>query len=173
MSAISSGALKPKSFERHLIARKHAKSARKRNLLIGLTLTSMVDMFSLLVIFLLQVFSASPELLAMTKDLKLPTSITALETRDAPMLSVAKEGIYLDQKFMGGTEEVLRSPEKLMGKLAELRELWQKTHPGQKFKGEINLQADREIPSTTVSQVMGMLPSEAYGSILLSVVSGG
>jgi hypothetical protein len=48
-----------------------------------------------------------------------------------------------------------------------------KTHPGQTFKGEINVQAHKSTPATVVSQVMGLLPAQNYGSIQLVVTSSG
>jgi biopolymer transport protein ExbD len=170
---ISSQKLRPTTFSRHLTTRKQKKAARKRLVVAGLTLTSMVDMFSLLVIFLLQAFSASPELLVIAKGVTLPNSASAREIKDAPVLTLAEDGIHLDAKLIGPTEEVMRNPEPLMLKLAELRELWQRTHPNETFKGEINLQASKEVPSVMISQVMGMLPSQAYGSIQLVVISAG
>ena len=169
---LGSQELHPRSFVHHLVARAHRKSARSRNLLVGLTLTSMVDMFSLLVVFLLQTFSASPELLIVSKGLELPVAATGKELKDAPLLSISNEGVFLDQKLVGTVDAVIRNPEPLMERLEGQRRLWQKTHPSKKFPGEINLQAHREIPSTTVAQVMNMLPSQAYGSIQLAIVSG-
>lgn len=170
---LSTQHLSPVTFNRHLVARAHKKSARKRALIIGLTLTSMVDMFSLLVIFLLQTFSTSPELLVMSKDVKLPSAYTGREIKDAPVLSLAKDGVYLDQKKVGETAALLKDPSELMERLEGLRVLWQETHPGQTFQGEINLQAHRSLPSTMISQFMAMLPSQAYGSIHLIVIPGG
>lgn len=170
---IGTQGLGPKTFNRHLVARAHKAKARKRMVVVGLTLTSMVDMFSLLVIFLLQTFSASPDLLVITKGVELPTAATGREIKDAPLLSLSEQGVFLDQKPVGSMQALLANPEPLMHKLAQLRNVWQKSHPGQQFKGEINLQAHRELPSTTVSQFMAMLPSQAYGSIQLAVVSGG
>jgi len=164
--------LHPKSFTRHLLARNHKKKSYKRAVVVGLMLTSMVDMFSLLVIFLLQTFAASPELLIVTKGVTLPTAITGRELKDAPVLSISNEGIFLDQKLVGKTDVLLKKPEPLIEKLDALRELWQKTHPGATFVGEINLQAHRDIASSVVSQVMGMLPSSHYGSIQLAVYGG-
>jgi biopolymer transport protein ExbD len=60
-----------------------------------------------------------------------------------------------------------------MNRLSDLRELWQKTHPSETFRGEISLQADKNVSSTVVSQFMAMLPSQGYGSIQLAVISGG
>ena len=165
--------LTPGSFNHHLVARAHRKSAAKKNLIIGLSLTSMVDMFSLLVIFLLQTFAASPELLVIAKGVTLPSAVSGYELKDAPVLSLSSAGVYLDQKFVGLTTDLLEDPAPLMNRLGELRSLWQKTHPGQSFKGELNLQADRELPSTVISQFMAMLPSQNYGSIQLAVLSSG
>ncbi len=165
--------LKVPSFNRHLVSRAHAREKGKKNLIVGLTLTSMVDMFSLLVIFLLQTFSASPELLAVQKDVRLPDAVTGHEIKDAPVLAISEAGVYLDQKRVGDLAGLLKSPGPLMEKLSDLRVQWQKAHPKEKFPGQINLQAHRELPSTSVSQIMGMLPSQAFGTIQLAVISGG
>jgi biopolymer transport protein ExbD len=171
--ALGSQTLKAGSFNRHIVTRKHKKKSRKRLLIAGLTLTSMVDMFSLLVIFLLQSFSTSPELLMVTKGVTLPAAVSGRELLDAPVLSLSATGAYLDQKLVGKLEELANDPTPLMEKLSQLRELWQKTHPNEKFRGEISLQADRDLPSTTVSQFMGMLPSQNYGLIQMAVVAKG
>lgn len=161
------------TFNHHLVARSHKKSKGKKGLLLALNLTAMVDMFSLLVIFLLQTFSASPEMLAIAKGVTLPSASTGKEIQDAPLLALTEEGVYLDQKRMGDTGELLRNPEPLMTGLEKVRTQWLRTHPNQKFPGEINLQAHRGLSSTMVSQFMAMLPSQAFGSIQLAVVSGG
>ena len=135
-------------------------------------LTSMVDMFSLLVIFLLQTFSTSPELVMVSKGVALPISTSQQEIKDAPVLSISGEGVIIDQKRVGSIEEILRNPEPLMDQLEKLRSIWQKSNPGQAFKGELNLQAHSELSSTVISQIMGMLPSQAYGSVQLAIVSG-
>jgi biopolymer transport protein ExbD len=170
---IKSQQLGDRSFSRHLVARQFIKSKRKRMLVMGLMLTSMVDMFSLLVIFLLQTFSASPELSVVAKGVTLPQSITSREMKDAPVLAISSAGIYLDQKFIGLTEDLLDQPEPLMNRLNELRELWQRSHPSQNFPGEITVQADQGISSAVVSRFMGMLPSQAFGSIQLAVIGAG
>src|SRR4051812_39028335 len=156
--------LGPGTFTEYLIARSHRKASHRKSMLVGLTLTSMVDMFSLLVIFLLQTFSASPELLIVTKGISLPIATTGLEIKDAPLLSLSKAGVFLDQKRMGSISDMLKNPEPLMDKLSDLRDLWERTHPHQTFPGEINVQADKDLSSAMVSQFMGLLPSQAYGS---------
>jgi biopolymer transport protein ExbD len=164
--------LKPGVFEHHLVGRGKGRKG-KRNMLSGLMLTPMVDMFSLLVIFLLQAFSTSPELLVLIKGVTLPSASTGKEIKDAPVLAVATDGIYLDQKKIGTPEEVLKNPTELLAKLGELRKLWLRGNAGEAFPGDITLQAHKEIPSTTIAQLMAILPSAHYGSIQLAVISGG
>lgn len=173
MAVLGSQTLTFGTFGKHLLSRKHKKSARRRALIATLTLTSMVDMFSLLVIFLLQTFSTSPELMMVSKGVQLPAAITGREFEDAPVLAISEEFVYLDQKLLGKTKELLADPAPLMQKLSDLRELWQKMHPSQKFSGVISLQADRNLSSTMVSQFMGMLPTQTYSTVQLAVVSRG
>lgn len=161
------------TFQQHLLKRKQKKSKARRMMIAGLTLTSMVDMFSLLVIFLLQTFSTSPELVMVTKGVTLPAAISGRELADSPVLSISSEEVYLDQKLLGKTAALLVDPTPLMNKLQELREQWQKAHPNQKFNGVISLQADRGLPSTTVSMFMGMLPTQTYSTVQLAVISRG
>ena len=161
------------AFERHLASRARGQARRKRNVVAGLMLTSMVDMFSLLVIFLLQTFSTSPELMTITKGVTLPTASSAQSFRDAPVLSISMDGVYLDQKWIGKPADVLADPSPFSARLSQLKELWTKAHPGAGFAGRITLQADRDLPSPIVAGIMGLLPSLAYSTVQLAVVSGG
>lgn len=161
------------TFHKHLLTRKQKKASRRRAMIAGLTLTSMVDMFSLLVIFLLMTFSTSPDLVMVSKGVTLPAAVTGRELEDSPVLALSAEEVYLDQKLVGKTQDLLSNPTPLMNKLQELREQWQKAHPNQKFNGVISLQADKDLPSTTVSMFMGMLPTQTYSTVQLAVISRG
>ncbi len=160
------------TFQKHLLSRKQKKAKLKRVMVAGLTLTSMVDMFSLLVIFLLQTFSTSPELMV-TKGVTLPAAISARELEDSPVLALTTDEVYLDQKLVGKVSALLSDPSPLMGRLNDLREQWQRSHPSQKFTGIISLQADKDVPSTTVSMFLGVLPTATYSTVQLAVVSRG
>ena len=158
------------AFEKHLINRKRKKSWGKKAAVYALMLTSMVDMFSMLVVFLLQTFSTSPEIL-INKGVNLPDSLTAAQVIEAPVLAIAKDGnLYLDQKLVCEVKNVVKSPESLMKKLNDIKASWAKSHAGTPFPGEINLQADKETPSTVVSQVMGILTTGDFQAIQLAVI---
>jgi biopolymer transport protein ExbD len=129
----------------------------------------MVDMFSMLVIFLLQTFSNSPEV-SIVKGMQLPKSITAAIVREAPVLAISKDGnLYLDQKLVGKTGDVTRKPDELLNKLNFIKKSWVSAHTAA-FTGDINLQADREVDSATVSMVMAILTTSQFQSIQLAVI---
>ena len=165
--------LGPSTFNNHLVVREQKRNSRKRSVALALMLTPLVDCFSMLVIFLLQTFSASPQMAVVTKGVQLPAASSGIELSDAPVLSISPEQVYLDQKPVGDVDTLLKNPNALMTELSNLRELWMKTHPNDTFKGEITLQAHYEISSATISRFMAMLPSQHYGLIQLAVVAGG
>lgn len=157
------------AFEKHLINRRRKKHWGLKAAGFTLMLTSMVDMFSMLVVFLLQTFSSSPEILV-TKGVELPDSITPSVVKEAPVLAISRDGnLYLDQKLVGATKDVSKKPNELLKKLNVIKKNWAKSHTTP-FTGEINLQADRDIKSTVVAQIMAILTSSQFQSIELAVV---
>ncbi len=136
-------------------------------------LTSMVDMFSLLVIFLLQSFSNSPEVMALTKGITLPVAVSAAAPIDAPLLTLTADQVLVDQKPVGTTKEILEQPAKLLKPLGELQKQWKTTHTQGDFKGEIHLQADKSLSSVLVSRIINIVNAQGYSSVHLAVVSGG
>ncbi|MEQ1875424.1 MAG: biopolymer transporter ExbD [Bdellovibrionia bacterium] len=169
---IGSQTLKVGTFTRHLVARAFKKKNFRRNIVAALMLTSMVDMFSLLVIFLLQSFSNSPEVMALSKGIQLPAAVSAGATLDAPVLAISREEVVFDQKLVGEPGGVLGQPKLLIEKLQTMRAQWQQAHPTDTFKGDIHLQADRELSSTLVSQFLSILISQGYSAVHLAVASG-
>lgn len=169
MSAL---AMKIPLFERHLVSRKAKKGKAKRMIVAGLMLTSMVDMFSLLVIFLLQSFSSQPTTINISEKLILPTAATSAPAEDALVLTITREEITLDQVLIGSPESVLKDPEALVKILDEQKTVWMAKHPNENFVGQINFQADQSLPSTLISHIMSVVQSQGYQSLQLAVVSG-
>lgn len=170
LNRLSNSLVAADAFEKHLITRKRKKGWAKKAAGFTLMLTSMVDMFSMLVVFLLQTFSSSPEIL-ITKGVSLPDSFTSAQVIEAPVIAISSDGnLYLDQILVGETKKVAKSPKLLMSKLNDIKKNWAKSHSGQPFPGEINLQADKEIPSTLVSQIMGIMTTGQFESIQLAVI---
>jgi len=160
------------TFNRQLVARRHKKKSFKKMMVAGLTLTSMVDMFSLLVIFLLQSFSNSPEIMALRNGITLPAAVSASAPIDAPVLALSAEDVTFDQKSIGTPQAVLGQPQPLLEQLQKMRAVWQASHPQEAFTGDVHLQADKALSSPMVSQFISMLISQGYSSIHLAVATG-
>lgn len=85
--------------------RRKGASGRK-NVNAGLYLTSMVDMFAIMVIFLLQSFSAEGELIVLPKGLELPEASNTGTLEKAPVLTVSMEKVQFEGKDIIDTATV-------------------------------------------------------------------
>src|SRR3977135_3327275 len=72
----------------------------------SLMLTSLVDMFTIIVIFLLMNFSANGEVLYMSKDIKLPDAYHGALLERAPVISVSAEAVTFDGKMLLQTADM-------------------------------------------------------------------
>ena len=142
------------------------RKRQKRGMFASLMLTPMVDMFSLLVIFLLQFFNASPDF-QLSKGIILPPSLSAATQIEAPVVSVTETEVFVEHKSVGQLDAVLKDPEAFSNELAAVRDTWVKAHPSDTFKGEINFEAHEGVESTKVSQLMAILSAQQFGAIQL------
>jgi len=145
---------------------KERRSRQKKGVMASLMLTPMVDMFSLLVIFLLQFFNASPDF-QLSKDMVLPPSNSSAELRDAPVVSVSMQEVLVNHIAVGGVDDIIKNPEPLALALEKLRADWIASHPETPFKGEVNFEAHEDLPSTKVSLLMAVLSNHQFGSMEL------
>src|SRR3954467_6436084 len=73
-----------------------------------LMLTSLVDMFTIIVIFLLMNFSANGEVLYMSKDIKLPDAYHGSMLERAPVISVSGDAVTFDGKMLLATGDLAK-----------------------------------------------------------------
>src|SRR5260370_29442600 len=71
-----------------------------------LTLTSLVDVMTIIVIFLLMNFSANGEVLYMSKDIKLPDAFHGAQLERAPVISVSGEAGTFDGRMLVQTSDL-------------------------------------------------------------------
>src|SRR5438270_13381425 len=74
----------------------------------SLMLTSLVDMFTIIVIFLLMNFSANGEVLYMSKDIKLPDAYHGAQLDRAPVISVSPDAVTFDGRAVLATEDLMK-----------------------------------------------------------------
>jgi len=92
---------------RHLV-KKSGSSAGGRGSNISLNLTPFVDMMTILVTFLLMVFSSTGQLLQAQKGLDLPIAESRDTLQMAPVIIVTKSEITYQGQLVATTESVLR-----------------------------------------------------------------
>lgn len=124
-----------------------------------LQLTAMVDMMTIILIFLLSSYSTSSVQLTPADRLNLPASFSTGPAVEALKMVVAKHGIYVDdKKIVDLTEGVLnaketdaKDPQFIRLLFEELNRQAQKTksiaekNEDMKFDGKVIVQVDREV----------------------------
>jgi biopolymer transport protein ExbD len=139
-----------------------------------LPLVSMIDMFSILVIYLLMNFSATGEVFFIQKDLKLPEAVHARPLESAPLITVNAGGVTLETEQVGDNPVIVQESNQELPKLAaalrEIRKLEEATKPGQPFHGKVNIQADEATPLIYIKRVMQTCMGEGWTGIHFAVM---
>lgn len=160
----------PLKFIRDL-AQGHGKSS----MIADLNVTPMVDMLTMLVIFLLMTFSASGELLAINKDIVLPKAFHAVDLKQAPVIGLSNKQILLNSEFVMDASEAHQDkyPDWKLTPLWEglqlKREQWKAYHPTEKFEGAVIIQSDQSVPFSVVKMIMHTCALAEYGSLNFAV----
>lgn len=151
---------------RHLV--EHRKAKKKE---FTLNLAPMVDMFSILVIYLIMNFSSTGEVFFISKDIKIPQASKGQPMQSFPLISVVREKVMFDAENKEGGEALYVEDLK-DGQLPSLRKMLQEIRNIEKqiggdtnFRGQINLQADEKTPIEDVKKVMRVLIDEGWTGI--------
>ena len=148
----------------------------KRQVAASLMLTSLIDVFSILVIFLLQNFSATGEMLFMSKEIRLPRATKAKEILRAPVITVSPINITLEGKKVGenvpsgslsGENWLLQ---KLENELIVMRKNHELLHNGATMASVINIQADENLPFIVIKRVMHSATVAGFTDINFAVL---
>jgi biopolymer transport protein ExbD len=150
----------------------------KRSVYAALTLTSLVDVMTIIVIFLLMNFSANGEVLYMTKDIRLPDAYHGAQLDRAPVISVSGEAVTFDGRMVVNTADLakgdaLNVPE-LEDALRDEKRRYEAIHqndPDHPFRGLINVQADRRIPFKVIKRIMFACNQSGFGNINFAALS--
>jgi biopolymer transport protein ExbD len=140
----------------------------KTSVVADLNVTPMVDMLTMLVIFLLMTFSSTGELLFVTKDIVLPPAYHATTLERAPVVSVSKATVGFEGQFIMNTADVNESsyPDWKLTPLFTLldgeREAWNASHAGEEFKGEVIIQSDNEVQFSVLKLIIATCAKAKY-----------
>lgn len=144
----------------------------------SLMLTSLIDMFTIILVFLLKSFSAEGEIMTIANDLMLPESTSDKKPTVASIIAVNHQYILLDGQPIVETSSVMSLPpeakiEVLSQALANRKIMSEglgEVHDEMGFSGKINIQADKEIPYLIIKKIMMTCGQYGYNDIMLAVV---
>ncbi len=142
-----------------------------------LNLTPMVDMLTMLVVFLLSTFSASGEIMMVQRGLKLPNATQKKELERSPLLIISTDTITLNGEEMGDTRTIETSPddkipaltEKLVSLQAEEEQAFQPSLDEPTWPARITLQADKGVKSDVLNKVTTILYLTKWRNISFAV----
>src|SRR3954469_2330201 len=147
-------------------------SRGKRGVYAALTLTSLVDVMTIIVIFLLMNFSANGEVLYMSKDIKLPDAYHGAQLDRAPVVSISADAVTFDGRQVAQTPDLMKGdalnvPELEDALRDEKRRYDQvrQNDPDHPFRGLVNVQADRKIPFKVIKRIMFACNQSGFGNI--------
>ena len=156
-------------------SRRIKRMSRNRVKITKMNLTSLMDVFTILVFFLL-VNSGSVELLEAPKDVSLPESFEESKPRETVVVSVSPETVMVQGKVVAMVSDVLDetiegSLDPLAVRLAELSEsvIGSSTMTVAESQ-EVTILADKDVPFIVVRKVMSACTSEGYENVSLAVI---
>lgn len=141
----------------------------------------MVDMMTMLVIFLLNQFSSTGEVLYMQKDIKLPEARHGQMIELAPVVAVSAEQIVVTGQKVADVADLDRDSgylniPALEERLRDEKKRWEFIHqndPNQKWDGIVNIQADLKVPFRIVKRVMYSCGVAGYFNLNFAALSVG
>lgn len=150
-----------------------------------LNLTAMVDMFTIILVFLLRSYSTSAVQLTPADRLQLPASFSSSQPIEALKLVVARHGIYVDdvkvldladgkmlQKDLDlGDKQFIKALFAALDQQAQKSRHIASVNESIKFEGKIIMQADKGINYSLLKKVMYTATIAGYNDLKLAAIA--
>ncbi len=154
-------------------SRRIRRMERNRKKVMGLNLTSLMDVFTILVFFLLANSSAS-EVLTTPRQIKLPDSVVEAKPRETVVIMVTPESVVVQGEAVISTRELLATRKEIIPAITERLAQLERNIIGISTKSaveskEITLLADKTIPFSVLKKIMTTCTDSGYGRISLAV----
>jgi len=140
----------------------------------GLNMISLMDIFTILVFFLL-VSSTTVQDLPSTKKIKLPESIADKLPKETVVIVVSNEDILVQGNKIVDVRSVINSNKPDIAELKEAlqnqaeRIIVKKTPDGKPINRDVTIMGDKEIPYKLLKKIMYTCTLASYGNISLAV----
>ncbi len=155
--------------------KKHRRRAPRQ---LSLQITSMVDVFTILLVFLLKSYATEGHVMQLAQSIRLPASTAQEEVHPAAAVAFNGQALYLDGELLvADVGPYLRSEDPLIEPLHRaLTALGKRAkeiaavNPAVIFTGEIVLQGDREIPFRLLKKIIYTAGQAEYVNQTLAVL---
>lgn len=146
---------------------------------VSLNLTSMMDMFTIILVFLLKTYSTEGMLIQPSEDITLPKSTVEKSPEVALDLVVSKEWVMVNHEPVAQVKNILNQREFLIKPLQDKLHVYAREAKrmeelyGTKFSGKVTIQGDRSIPYKLLVKVMATCGKSDYPNMRLVVYRKG
>ena len=150
------------------------RMGRNKKKVTGLNLTSLMDVFTILVFFLLFHASGS-DVMEAPKQIKLPDSVVETKPRETVVILVSPETVLVQGKAVMNTPELLNAKMETVVEITERLKQIEQNIIGTSTKAaveskEVTILADKTIPFQVLKKIMSTCTASGYGRISLAVV---
>lgn len=155
-------------------SRRMRRMGRNRKITTGLLLTSLMDIFTILVFFLL-FHSSGSDVQEPPRDIHLPESVIESKPRETVQITVSPELVLVQGKAVIGTPELLDAESETVAEITERLEQLKRNIIGISTKTvveskEVTILADKTIPFRALKKIMSTCTGSGYGKISLAVI---
>ena len=135
-----------------------------------LALIPMIDMLTILVVYLL-VHAADTEILPNTRNISIPQSISEHKPREATVVTVTRDMLYVNGEAVVSVTDVGRSPEPVVEPLrAALGRQAANVLPGTSSEREGTVMAEKSLPYAVLRKIVASCSAADYTKVSLAVV---
>ena len=161
------------------MARKRYQIPIKRNQSFTLNITSMTDMFTILLVFLLQSFAAGEINIEPAQGVRLPSSNTEKNPINGVKLSVSPTELKFDQTLVAKIQNnqveasaIDSTDSNFIKPLFDQLEAFNKKDPTLAKTGKVLLQADESLPYSTIRKIMYTASMAGFPNVKLITTVG-
>ena len=155
-------------------SRRIKRMSRNRVKITKMNLTSLMDVFTILVFFLL-VNSGSVEVMEAPKEVSLPESVVESKPRETVVIFVSPEEVLVQGKLVAFVEDIINGKESavepITARLAQLKESVIGANTAIVAESrEVTILADKSVPFAVIKTIMSTCTSEGYENVSLAVI---
>ncbi len=158
-------------------SRRIKRMSRNRVKITKMNLTSLMDVFTILVFFLL-VNSGSVEVLDAPKEVKLPEGLVEEKPRETVVIFISPDEVLVQGNAVAQVSDILAGDESsydpIAATLAQIRDnVVGPATLAAADSQEVTILADKSVPFIVVRKVMSLCTGEGYENVSLAVIQKG